>query len=107
MGGLLFGNISPTTNVRDQLCLAKFEMILHKQARSEFWGRPSVLESTWTYQEKPRESRDYQFWDTNMNQAPVEGRADNLPVFQNSSHEDIDLMAAELFFFLNFSTSCI
>ena len=42
-----------------------------------------------------------------MNQAPVEGRADNLPVFQNSSHEDIDLMAAELFFFLNFSTSCI
>lgn len=92
MGGLLFGNIHPTTNVRDDVCLAKFEMILHKKASSEFWGRHSVLESTCTYQEKPRESRDYRFWDTNMNQAPVEGRADTLPLFKNSSHEDIKLL---------------
>jgi len=27
-----------------------------------------------------------------MNQAPVEGREDTLPLFQNSSHEDIKLL---------------
>jgi hypothetical protein len=31
-----------------------------------------------------------------MNQAPLEGRKDSLPVFQNSSHEDIKRLLLKL-----------
>ena len=36
MGGLLFGNIYPTTNVRGHVPLAKFKMILHKKLAVNF-----------------------------------------------------------------------